>query len=319
MATNKTTSGYAKKMNQMANDYKNVQELLASNFSFTDKEVEMIKTLNDTNKSYFGEMYSDHDCNDLAKLLGWDVKTVKGVVGSLVKKNVFTTWDTGTGFEVISFVRQEEMSYHHFKVEDFKPAADIKGMDKTTSTRKVGDIHKNGIWAWTEYKPGKFDWRGIKGAAKPAKTGTIIETTLGEKTADGKMKINVVAEPEQLKLPTKKEMLQNMGRDLTPEECEAWFQNYGKESDIFVSNRWEYFQGKIGSCTMTIVNSKTDKSKSFDKHPDWRPLAYYCYSTQGWNGKSIEIKGFCQSWEEIRNAASDTENMTFRVQKHPKQ
>lgn len=26
-------------------------------------------------------------------------------------------------------------------------------------TKKVGDLHKNGKWVWTEYAPGKFDWR----------------------------------------------------------------------------------------------------------------------------------------------------------------
>lgn len=31
-----------------------------------------------------------------------------------------------------------------------------------TTAHKVGDIHKNGKWFWTEYKPGKFDWRNIK-------------------------------------------------------------------------------------------------------------------------------------------------------------
>lgn len=28
--------------------------------------------------------------------------------------------------------------------------------------RQVGDIHPNGKWVWTEYKPGKFEWRTIK-------------------------------------------------------------------------------------------------------------------------------------------------------------
>ena len=28
--------------------------------------------------------------------------------------------------------------------------------------RQVGDMHPNGKWAWTEYKPGKLDWRPIK-------------------------------------------------------------------------------------------------------------------------------------------------------------
>lgn len=31
----------------------------------------------------------------------------------------------------------------------------------------VGDMHPNGKWVWTEYAPGKFDWRG----AKKGKTG----------------------------------------------------------------------------------------------------------------------------------------------------
>lgn len=37
---------------------------------------------------------------------------------------------------------------------------------KAMVTRKVGDIHPNGKWMWTEYKPGKFDWRTIKNAPK---------------------------------------------------------------------------------------------------------------------------------------------------------
>ena len=28
-------------------------------------------------------------------------------------------------------------------------------------SRKVGDAHPNGKWIWTEYKPGKFDWRSL--------------------------------------------------------------------------------------------------------------------------------------------------------------
>lgn len=37
---------------------------------------------------------------------------------------------------------------------------------------KVGDIHKNGKWVWTEFQPGKFDWRTIK---KKSKTLNKIE------------------------------------------------------------------------------------------------------------------------------------------------
>lgn len=32
---------------------------------------------------------------------------------------------------------------------------------KKQTKHNVGDLHPNGKWVWTEYKPGKFDWRGI--------------------------------------------------------------------------------------------------------------------------------------------------------------
>ena len=34
--------------------------------------------------------------------------------------------------------------------------------DDVAKAHQVGDVHPNGKWVWTEYKPGKFDWRGIK-------------------------------------------------------------------------------------------------------------------------------------------------------------
>ena len=32
----------------------------------------------------------------------------------------------------------------------------------------VGDLHPNGLWVWTEYAPGKFDWRVSKKKNKPS-------------------------------------------------------------------------------------------------------------------------------------------------------
>lgn len=41
---------------------------------------------------------------------------------------------------------------------------DVKKSDEMDieKAHQVGDIHKNGKWVWTEYSPGKFDWRTIK-------------------------------------------------------------------------------------------------------------------------------------------------------------
>ena len=82
---------------------------ITNGISLTEKETTILSHLYSELSSYFGEEYSDIDCNDVSKSLNMDVKTVKGVVGSLVKKEILNTYDTGTGFDVISFVRQDEM------------------------------------------------------------------------------------------------------------------------------------------------------------------------------------------------------------------
>lgn len=46
------------------------------------------------------------------------------------------------------------------------------GYDEIEKARNVGDMHPNGKWVWTEYKPGKFDWRKSKGAGKKASEST---------------------------------------------------------------------------------------------------------------------------------------------------
>lgn len=35
--------------------------------------------------------------------------------------------------------------------------------EEVIKARNAGDIHPNGKWVWTEYKPGHFDWRPLKG------------------------------------------------------------------------------------------------------------------------------------------------------------
>lgn len=48
---------------------------------------------------------------------------------------------------------------------------------------KVGDMHPNGKWVWTEYKPGKFDWRPPKkNAAGAAGSSSSGSSDTGKKT-----------------------------------------------------------------------------------------------------------------------------------------
>jgi len=83
---------------------------IATGKNFTTNETIIVLHLYRELSDYFGESYSDVDCNDIAKDLKFDVKKVKGIVGSLVKKGILTTYSTGSGYEVICFVNQEEMT-----------------------------------------------------------------------------------------------------------------------------------------------------------------------------------------------------------------
>lgn len=163
----------------------------------------------------------------------------------------------------------------------------------------VGEVHPNGKWVWTEYKEGKFDWRGIK-TTPTAK----IEKAVSQKKED--------------KPRTKKQFINETSYNLTKEECKEYWKLEGKFLDLYVRSSWNYAMGRIGSCTLSVENSKTGKSKNFEKHPDWRPLGHYYLKTKGWNGEWIEIEGYIQSWDEIRNI-SDTESFTVDLMKHPHQ
>lgn len=87
-------------------------------------------------------------------------------------------------------------------------------------TLKVGDRHKNGKWLWTEYEPGKFDWRtdpAIKAknaAERAAKSAASKSTTdagkakpKAQKKAKVASKTKKTAEPKKASAITIEEML----------------------------------------------------------------------------------------------------------------
>ena len=87
-------------------------------------------------------------------------------------------------------------------------------------TLKVGDRHKNGKWLWTEYEPGKFDWRTdpaikAKSAAKSAAKSFASKSTTDEgkakpkaqKKAKAASKTKKATEPKKTPAITIEEML----------------------------------------------------------------------------------------------------------------
>lgn len=117
---------------------------------------------------------------------------------------------------------------------------------------------------------------------------------------------------------TKKEYINNTNYNLTDEECEMFVKFYGKDTGCTITNVWSYFMGRIGSCTR-YFNTKSGKQKDFDKHPSWRPLAVCNYHWRDYKGNFQHENIYAQSWDEIREKCSDTENMTWYLYKHPHQ
>lgn len=79
--------------------------------------------------------------------------------------------------------------------------------DKTTSetkkaaktARKVGDLHPNGKWIWTEYQPGKFDWRTIPSLKQQGKRTDVAKKQATKKPAS---KAKKAEEPKKAERPT---------------------------------------------------------------------------------------------------------------------
>lgn len=60
----------------------------------------------------------------------------------------------------------EEIKQHNALVRDQIYKGFVGGEQLIEKAHKVGDVHPNGKYVWTEYAPGKFDWRIKKSASK---------------------------------------------------------------------------------------------------------------------------------------------------------
>lgn len=120
----------------------------------------------------------------------------------------------------------------------------------------------------------------------------------------------------------RKEFIDSAPNDFTEEQVKTYLSKYNMQSEpsAMVKNTWNTLMGRIGSTSATISVGK-GKFKEFSTHdtPDWRPIGEYRYSTMGWDGKYFDIDGTIQSWDDVKSALSETENMTIRIYKHPKQ
>ncbi len=93
----------------------------------------------------------------------------------------------------------------NFSQENISKAYD----DEFNKAHKVGDIHPNGKWVWTEIKPGKFDWRVIK-KGKGSTSGSKVSPTVAAKVKVGNTAVNGVK--SQADVDAKRQKFQNFLR-----------------------------------------------------------------------------------------------------------
>ncbi len=78
--------------------------------SLTSQETAVLGYLNNELSGNFGEKFSHVDCGDIAAELKQPVATAKGIVGSLVKKGILEMWESESGYHVVNFTEQKNMT-----------------------------------------------------------------------------------------------------------------------------------------------------------------------------------------------------------------
>ena len=77
----------------------------------------------------------------------------------------------------------EEIQKHRQAVEENikksfqSDVLEAKITNEVEKAHNVGDMHPNGKWVWVEYKPGKFDWRPVKGRGGVDRTPKPVAQT----------------------------------------------------------------------------------------------------------------------------------------------
>ena len=173
-------------------------------------------------------------------------ETIKGIVFDRM-----TALRAAQGIAKLEAEKAKEETKKEKKTE--KPAK--KETFAAKETKKVGDLHKNGKWVWTEYAPGKFDWRtrpelkqrpGAKAKAgeestkkgKPAKKAASKASTV--KTPVKNTETKTSAEPNQkpltidewIALPNKRSIVAKKISDAQKEAFKLIMKGYRLTSDM---------------------------------------------------------------------------------------
>lgn len=117
-------------------------------------------------------------------------------------------------------------------------------------SRQVGDMHKNGKWVWTEYKPGKFDWRPVKnkqsGGGSSSGGGDDDDAGTAKKTP---------SKPTAGQIAGAKA---KAGKPMDSQKLMVWAQQTSDDNLLKVAN------SKNGNAQMRMIAYKQLESRGFD-------------------------------------------------------
>ena len=221
-------------------------------------------------------------CKEAAKyiLANWDnIEGLKQCQDSIrkdaeefddIKSSTVVTLYNSRITELSEEIRKEEEKKAPKQEKKAPAKKEVKSEDKEKQTkiksakneRKVGDIHpKHDTWVWTEYTPGKFDWR-INPQDKQ-KVGAKAKSDESKPTK----KVKKEAKPKEVKHVTIEEFLeQSKGAfksqlSKTQKESLKLIQKGWRIVDINGTYFFKSSDGQNKSCNMDSVNALMKRMK----------------------------------------------------------
>lgn len=126
-------------------------------------------------------------------------------------------------------------------------------MDEIKKARQVGDQHPSKPWVWTEYKPGKFDWRPIKN--KQQTSGSSGGSGDDDDNAGGSS-TKTPSKPSAQQIANAK--AKGQGKPMNSQQLAAWAQKTSDDNLLKVAN------SKNGNAQMRKIAYDALEARGFD-------------------------------------------------------
>lgn len=170
---------------------------------------------------------------------------------------------------------------------------------------QVGDVHPNGKWVWTEFKPGRFDWRTPKGSSAPKKASASTSGSDDKKTSSASTAQTAAQQPAT-PAPKKAQY------DAPEPKIDYQTKKPHKEAPFLVPESWSVTApgGKLKKQSRSqlrdVLKTKTDDEilgflNKTGNNENLRQLAYEEAAARGIPEDKIDVSGTLQKkWDQLK-------------------